>query len=298
MTVAVVFPGQGSQAVGMGQELGSLVLDQLSKADKILNRSLSKLVINGPLADLSLTVNAQPAIFVLNYAYWLNLSAKGVQPVFFAGHSLGELSAYLSSGVFDFATGLKIVQKRAELMHEAALKYPGVMLAVLGLSDEEVKKICANFNYEVANFNCPGQVVIALKKSEAEKAVSLFKEAGARKVVQLAVSGAFHSSFMQEAAVAFKSFLENITFQEPKTPVISNVTAKPVLYGKEAKDCLAKQITASVLWTDTVAYLKAKGVNCIIEAGPGKVLSGLIKRIDSQINVKHASEWQEDSCLT
>lgn len=291
MSVAVVFPGQGSQTVGMGQELGSLALEQLSIADKILNRSLTKLVESGPLADLNLTINAQPAIFTLNYAYWLSFTAKGVQPAFLAGHSLGEISAYLASGVFDFATGLKVVQKRAELMQEAACKYPGVMLAVLGLSDAEVKKVCTNFGYEVANFNCPGQVVVALKKSEAEKAVSLFKEAGARKVVQLAVSGAFHSSLMQEAGIAFKSFLENITFQELKIPVISNVTARPVISSKEAKDCLAKQITASVLWTDSVAYLKANGVDCIIEVGPGKVLSGLIKRIDSQINVKHASDW-------
>jgi [acyl-carrier-protein] S-malonyltransferase len=298
MAVAVVFPGQGSQSVGMEQELGSLALEQLSITDKVLNRSLTKLVKNGPVEDLNLTVNAQPAIFALNYAYWLSLAAKGVQPSFLAGHSLGELSAYLASGVFNFPTGLKVVQKRAELMHEAALKYPGVMLAVLGLSDAEVKKVCAQFGYEVANFNCPGQVVVALKKSDYNKAVSHFKEAGARKVVQLAVSGAFHSTLMQEAAAAFKGFLESVAFQKPKIPVVSNVTAKAVTSAKEAKDCLAKQITASVLWTDSVTYLKANGVNCIIEAGPGKVLSGLVKRIDSQIKVKHASEWQEDSCLT
>lgn len=290
MPIAVVFPGQGSQKVGMEQELGSLATKLLAQADEVLNCNLSQLVINGPAEALNLTLNAQPALFVLNYAYWQALQAKKVTPAFLAGHSLGELSAYAAAEVYDFLTGLKIVQKRAQLMQAAAEKVPGVMLAVLGLDDKQVQAVSAKFGYEVANYNCPGQVVVSLKKDEQEKASEAFKAAGARKVVPLAVSGAFHCSLMKGAAAEFSAFLETVAFNNPKIPVISNVTARPVNSSLEVKNNLAKQITASVRWTETINYLKSKGVNCIIEGGPSKVLSGLIKRMGSEITVKHGSE--------
>lgn len=291
MNCAVVFPGQGSQTVGMGQELGSLVYEQLTFADNLLGSKLATLVAEGPQERLNLTINAQPAMFVLNYAYWQQLVAAKVKPLFLAGHSLGELSAYLAAGVFDFAAGLNIVQKRAQLMQKAGEKNPGVMLAVLGLTDAEVKEIANNYGWEIANYNCPGQVVLSLKKAEQEKAAATFSQAGARRVVPLAVSGAFHSSMMKEAAEEFINFLQTVNFHKPHTPVISNVTAKPVTSGEEAKKLLSQQITASVRWTETILYFKSQGVDCIIEAGPGRVLSGLIKRIDNMLTLKHASEF-------
>ena len=291
MTLAAVFPGQGSQYVGMGIDLlGRFpqIVDILELGDEIADRPISRVMAGGPKDLLDDTLNAQPAIFITNYIYWRLLKQEGLEVDYAAGHSLGELSACLAAGVFSFEDGLSIVKRRSELMAEASAGAAGGMLAVLGLEDARVVEIAAAAGIEPANYNCPGQVVVAGPMDKLERGADAFKSAGAKKVTKLAVSGAFHSSAMKTPARLFGRWLEDIDFADPLMPVIGNADAEPLLTAKAVKEALARQLVSPVRWQAGIERLIRRGVTGFVEVGPGRVLSGLIRRISPEVTIEHA----------
>jgi len=284
--VSYLFAGQGSQYIGMGKDLyesfpeSRLVFD---KADKVLKIALSKLCFEGPREELTRTENCQPAILTMSIAAWEAFKSV-VRPQtsdlrYAAGLSLGEYSALVAAGAISFEDAVYLVRRRGQFMEEEALKHPGKMLSVIGLDSAAIKQICADTKTEIANMNCPGQIVIAGDIREIEQAQALAKERGAKMAVMLEVSGAFHSSFMKEASLKLAKELDKIKIDKPKTPVISNVTAKPVGSAGEVKDNLIKQVSSPVLWEDSMKFILSKGIMNFIEFGPGKVLKGLMRRI-------------------
>jgi len=290
--VSYLFAGQGSQYIGMGKDLyesfpeSRLVFD---KADKVLKISLSKLCFEGPREELTRTQNCQPAILTMSIAAWEAFKSV-VRPQtsdlrYAAGLSLGEYSALVAAGAISFEDAVYLVRRRGQFMEEEALKHPGKMLSVIGLDSAAIKQICADTKTEIANMNCPGQIVIAGGIREIEQAQALAKERGAKMAVMLEVSGAFHSSFMKEASLKLAKELDKIKIDKPKTPVISNVTAKPVGSAGEVKDNLIKQVSSPVLWEDSMKFILSKGIMNFIEFGPGKVLKGLMRRIDVNAQV-------------
>jgi len=293
MTLAAVFPGQGSQYLSMGLELVDRypeVIDIFAVAEDVTDLPLSELVTDGPKELLDETINAQPAIFTVNYLYWRILKQMDLQPDYVAGHSLGELSACLAAGVFSFEEGLRIVKRRAELMSRAALETGGGMMAVLGLDDAKVAEIAGAVGLQPANYNCPGQVVVAGPNRNLERGGDAFKSAGARKVVLLAVSGAFHSSAMAMPARLFGDWLQSVHLDDPQIPIISNATAEPLLWADDVKAELAAQLVSPVRWQACIERLAQRGVDTFIEVGPGRVLGGLIKRILPEAKVEHVAD--------
>ena len=287
--VGYLFAGQGSQYVGMGKDLcdsfpeARLIFD---RADKVLGFSLSSLIFNGPLEELTKTNNCQPAIVTMSIACWQVYQVKHSQiDGFMAGLSLGEYSALVAAGVFSFEDAIYLVRKRGEFMEEEAARNPGKMLSIIGLDLIQVKEICKAAKAEIANINCPGQVVISGAQQAIQNAQVLAKEKGAKLAVILEVSGAFHSSFMQGASLKLAEELKKIHMSAPKFPVISNVTAKPALSVEEIRENLIRQVSGSVLWEDSVRLILSKGISNFIEFGPGKVLKGLMRRIDSNAQV-------------
>lgn len=281
--IAFVFPGQGSQYVGMGKEVADNYSDAkeiFMKADQVLERRLSELCFIGPEESLTDTRNAQPGILTVSVALLQVFKGEGIKPDFVAGHSLGEYSALVAAEVLDFATAIKLVQKRAELMAGSDPERKGGMAAVLGLSRESLNACLAEIQgeekVEAANFNCPGQIVISGAKSGLVKAQELVTAQGG-KFIPLAVSGPFHSSYMKRAADDFQVHLTNIPWREPVVPVIANITARPYLR-EQIVENLYRQVFGPVLWEDTIAYLAQNGVEVFVEIGPGKVLTGLIKK--------------------
>ena len=288
MTTAFVFPGQGSQFVGMGKGLAESWLD---KANVILGFDLKKIVLEGPEEELKKTAIQQPAIFTVSVAAFHRLSSIVHRPSMTAGHSLGEYSALYAAGALSFEDGVKIVHLRGKFMQEAVPEGVGAMSALLGGDREIIKNICSEVgNVWPANFNSPGQVVISGKKESVSAAGEKLKAAGVRKVIPLPVSAPFHCPLMQAAADKLKIELDKITIKDAKIPVIANVTAQPVISGAEIKALLVKQVTAPVLWEDSVRRMVADGVAQFVEVGPGKVLSGLIKKIDANVEVKSYEE--------
>jgi [acyl-carrier-protein] S-malonyltransferase len=284
MSLALIFPGQGSQTVGMARALAAaepIAAETLREADDILGIPLSELMAEGPEDELTATKNAQPALLAHSVAI-LRVIHDRLGPVAFtAGHSLGEFSAHVASGTLGFADALAAVRVRGELMFEAGLQRPGTMAAVLGLDDEQATEVCARVDRGVcvpANFNAPGQVVVSGDVEGVKQLAEIAPEAGAKKVIILNVSGAFHSPLMEPAARGLREHLESIDFQDPTVPVISNVTARPVTLGPEARDLLVSQLTSAVRWSDSIATMVEKGVDRFLELGPGKVLAGLNKR--------------------
>ena len=287
--VGYLFAGQGSQYVGMGKDLYAAFPESktvFDKADKVLGFSISNLCFNGPQEELTKTNNCQPAIVAMTIACWQAYKTKNPQlDGYMAGLSLGEYSALVAAGALNFEDAIVLVRRRGEFMEEAAAKYPGKMLSIIGLDLAKVKEICLETKAEIANINCPGQTVISGTGQAIEKARVLAEGKGAKLAVILEVSGAFHSSFMQEAALKLAKELEKINIVAPKFPVISNVTAKPVTGPEEIKQNLVRQVSASVLWEDSIRWILSKEVSNFIEFGPGKVLRGLMRRIDSSAQV-------------
>lgn len=288
MNIAFIFPGQGSQYIGMGKELVEnfpLAAEIMEKANEILELDLAGLCFNGPAEELNLTENTQPAIYTISYMVTRLLNEEGIYPLLAAGHSLGEYSALAAAGVFSFEEGLRLVRQRGILMNRAVPDNQGSMAAIIGLEDKIVQEICQEVNgiCEIANYNSPGQIVISGEREAVEAACQLAEDKGARRTVVLKVSGPFHSSLMKRAAEDFANIIGEIEFKKPAFPVVSNVTADFVEEPEEIKGLLIKQISNSVRWVESIKLIQAQGVNTFIEAGPGKVLRGLMRRIDSSL---------------
>ena len=288
---AFLFPGQGSQSVGMGKDLAdnfSVAREVFEEADQALGFSISKLCFEGPEDELRKTVNTQPAILTVSVAALRVLQQAGISFDITAGHSLGEYSALVAAGVLDFADAVRLVNKRGQFMQEAVPLGEGAMAAVMGMEREKVVEICAEVEKEAGavqavNFNCPGQIVIAGKTVAVEKAAAALKAAGAKRAIMLPVSAPFHSTLLQPAAEKLALELEKVSFHEPKLPVVANVTGKISTNSNEIKQLLVTQAANPVLWEDCVATVAAYGATVSVEVGPGKVLTGFTKKIAPEI---------------
>lgn len=284
--IAVLFPGQGSQHIGMGKELAEAHPEAqkvFTMADTVLGKDFSTLIFSGEEEELKQTANTQPALLTVSTAIWKILQKEGITASYTAGHSLGEYSAHVAAGSLSFTEAVEAVRRRGEYMEEAVPEGQGAMAAILGLDRATLEKVVKEASEEVgtaeaANFNCPGQIVISGSAEGVEKAMELAKEAGARKTIPLQVSGPFHSSLMKPAAEKMKTVLAHLDVASPQMTVVANVDAIPVEKENITKQ-LEKQMSAPVLWEDTIQYLIDQGVDTFIEAGPGKVLSGLVKKV-------------------
>jgi len=297
---AFIFPGQGAQYVGMGKDLCEAFPESkkiFDVADKVLNFPVSKLCFEGPVEDLTRTVNCQPAIFTVSIACLaafrsaVNFQLPTVS--YMAGLSLGEYAALVAAGAISFDDGLSLVASRAKFMDEAAGEKPGKMSSILGLNSDIIVKIVQEAGAEIANLNCPGQVVITGSPEVVDKANSLALTHGAMRVINLGVSGAFHSSLMQSAAQRLTKKINNVNIKEPEVAVVSNVTALPESNPEKIKDNLISQVTSSVFWEKSIRFMIEKGTNKFFEIGPGKVLRGLIRKIDPSVEVVNIGKKED-----
>lgn len=301
MKLAFVFPGQGSQKVGMlaGFEGNDVVADVMRRADAALGQDLTGLIANGPEADLNLTVNTQPAMLASSYAmYAAWLAVGGMKPVVMAGHSLGEYTALTAAGVFTLEQAVGLVRFRAQAMQSAVPVGVGAMAAILGLTDEVVADVCreasedGKYVVEPVNFNCPGQVVIAGHREGIEKACEIAQKKGARRALKLAVSAPFHSSLLAGAAKQLAERLAQIDVMAPAIDVIANVDVAVHHEPQDIRDILSRQAASPVQWVKTIQKMAADGVTHIVECGPGKVLTGMIRRIAPEIKIYNIYDAQ------
>lgn len=291
MKYTFLYPGQGSQSVGMGKDLYDsfqIAKDHFNMADQILGRNLSSLIFNGPLEELTATQNTQPALFTVEAAITDILGEKGIAPGFTAGHSLGEYSALYGAKALSFEDALNAVAKRGALMAAAGKSKPGTMAAIIGLSKEKISEVLRTVTSGIvvpANENTPEQTVISGEIPAVKEACEKLKEAGAKRALLLPVSGAFHSPLMQSAADEFKEILDSLSFSTPICPVITNVIAKPETDPQVLKGLLVKQLTSPVRWVESMKALSCLDYGICIETGPGNVLKGLAKKCSDSLNV-------------
>jgi len=299
MSLALIFAGQGAQKVGMGNSLvaSSPAAQALyNEANAVLGWSLTRVSFEGPETELTQTKVCQPALYVHGLALLAalkELKPDLVKPTTVLGLSLGEVTACAAAGVFDFATGLRIVAERGRLMQEACESTVGSMAAVIGEERNAVQSLCTDFGIEAANFNAPGQIIISGEKAKVEQAVLCAKERGMKKVIPLNVAGAYHSRLMEPARKAFENYLSTITFHEPKLRILTNTTGSFVNDASSIKQALVKQVVSPVLWEDCMRSAAAAGVSEFWELGPGGVLSGLARRTEKTWIVKSFSEFSD-----
>ena len=288
--ISYVFPGQGSQSVGMGLELyqaSPAAREVFEEADDSLGFSLSRLIFEGPSRELQDTMNSQPAIMIVSIACWKAweefLGAQSPRPISVAGHSLGEYTSMVVSGVLSFADGVRLVRERGRLMHEASEIRPGGMAAIMGLDELAFEHICAETGVELANVNSDEQVVISGDKIAVARAMDLATARGAKKTVPLKVSGAFHSSLMSYAQKGLAEALDCLELRDPEMPIVANSLATPVSTADEVREELIEGLCHCVRWKQSVRYMVDAGANSFVEFGPTRVLSSLIKRIDRDV---------------
>ncbi len=287
---AFVFPGQGSQAVGMlnGFADNPVVSETLAEASEAIQMDIAKLIAQGPKEDLDLTTNTQPVMLSSSVAFYRAwIAAGGKKPEVVAGHSLGEFSALVAAGVIPFADAVRLVRFRAQAMQEAVPVGQGGMAAILGLSDEDVMAACAEAAQgeivEPANFNAPAQLVIAGHKGALERACEAAKARGAKRAIMLPVSAPFHSSLLTPASERLKEYMAGLTFSAPEIPLINNVDVAILNDPEAIKDALVRQVASSVRWVETIKKMASMGITSVVECGPGRVLAGLCRRIDGSV---------------
>ena len=301
--ITFLFPGQGSQAIGMGKDLAerySVANQTFSEADEALGIKLSQLCFEGPEDQLRLTENTQPAILTVSVAAWRVLNEKGIRPAFVAGHSLGEYSAHVAAGTLTFADAVRAVRNRGRYMQEAVPVGTGAMAAIVGMNLEAVSALCADAAQgevcEPANINSPDQIVISGHAGAIERAIKLAEERGAKRAKALPVSAPFHCSLMKPAQERLAKDLEGVRFSAPQVPVVANVYGKPVEDAIGAREALIRQVTGSVKWSESIQWLVGRGVQTFVEVGPGKVLCGLMRQIDrtkKAVNVEDEASLQK-----
>jgi [acyl-carrier-protein] S-malonyltransferase len=297
--IAYVFPGQGSQEVGMGLDIYvhyAIARDVFDQVDKTLGFPLSRLCFEGPEDELTQTVNVQPAIMTVSIAYLKVVQEesgyKFPAPAFAAGHSLGEYTALVATGVLSLADGVRLVRERGRLMHEAGRRKHGGMMALLGMDQGTIEEICLYTGCEISNINAPGQIVIAGTEENLAKARRLAQVKGAKRIIPLKVSGAFHSTLMEPAAQGLKDVIAKFNFSRPTVPIVSNVTAEPVTEVEAIKEGLIRQIRHCVQWQQSIENIIAKGATTFFEIGPGEVLTGLIRRISPGVQTFNVGNLQ------
>ncbi len=287
--IAFMFPGQGSQVVGMGQDFyeDETIKSLYEEANQALGKDITSLMFDGPVEELTETENAQPALLLSSIAAYTLLEAEGIKPVMTVGHSLGEYSALVAAKSLKLNEALPLVATRGKLMEKAFPKGQGTMAAVLGLNENEIKnelrKIKNDEIVDIANLNCPGQIVISGSKNGIEQAELILKEAGARRVLPLNVSGPFHSQLMEKANEEFEHYLNQVNLTTAEIPVYANVTANAVQESEQIKDLLMKQLYSPVRFEESINNMIQAGVDAFVEVGTGRVLSGLVKKIDRKV---------------
>lgn len=298
--IAFVFPGQGSQIVGMGQDIfqeNEQAKQLFQAADQKLEFALSSLIFSGIQEELTITYNAQPALLTTSYVFFNALLEAGIKPDYTAGHSLGEYTALAAAGAISFEEAVYTVRKRGEFMEAAVPNKTGSMAAILGMDRALLEEVTATITesgeiVQLANINCPGQIVISGTREGVNQAMALAKEKGAKRALPLEVSGPFHSALMKPAAEKLNEVLNSVKIVQANVPVISNVTAEPIQEPNDIKERLIEQLYSPVLWEDSVKKLIALGVDTFVEVGPGKVLSGLIKKVDRSVTLYSVSDLE------